>query len=218
MVRLTQHTIKTPCLVGPIHCYTGVFDGDLVLFDTGPPTTEARKYLQKHINLKSLKHVIVTHCHIDHYGQASWLEENSDATIYLPYKDCLKITEHDRRMSEMYQLLSSLGFDQDYLDGLRRIFDSWSLHPPFPKNFKVAEANLPERLGITVLPCPGHSQSDLVYVGEDWAVTDINATLLFYISKLLQRVGQLWIKRFFTILPARGRSAFTKTGDDDVFA
>jgi hydroxyacylglutathione hydrolase len=245
MVRLTQHTIKTPYLVGPIHCYTGVFDGDLVLFDTGPPTTEARKYLQTHINLKSLKHVIVTHCHIDHYGQASWLEENSDATIYLPYRDCLKITEHDRRMSEMYRLLSGLGFDQEYLDGLRRIFDSGSLVPPFPKYFKVTEENLPKHLGITVLPCPGHSQSDLVFVGEDWAVTgdtllkgvfqsplldvdlevggrfknyeaycstivklsglkdtmvlpahrqpisNIDATLLFYISKLLQRAGQL---------------------------
>lgn len=245
MVRMTQHTIKTPYLVGPIHCYTTILDGDLVLFDTGPPTTEARKYLQKNINLKLLKHVIVTHCHIDHYGQASWLEENSDATIYLPYIDSLKITEHDRRMSEMFRLLSGLGFDQEYLDGLWRIFDSGSLVPPFPKNFKVAETDLPEGLGITVLPCPGHSQSDLVYVGEDWAVTgdtllkgvfqsplldvdleaggrfknyeaycstivklaglkdksvlsahrqtvtDINATLLFYISKLLQRVRQL---------------------------
>lgn len=35
----------------------------------------------------------------------------------------------------------------------------------------MAENDLPERLGIEVLACPGHSQSDLVYVGEDWAVT-----------------------------------------------
>ena len=42
---------------------------------------------------------------------------------------------------------------------------------PFPSSFLVAENDLPERLGIEVLACPGHSQSDLVYVGEDWAVT-----------------------------------------------
>ncbi|NOY14159.1 MAG: MBL fold metallo-hydrolase, partial [Deltaproteobacteria bacterium] len=28
-----------------------------------------------------------------------------------------------------------------------------------------------EQLGLSFLSCPGHSQSDLVYLGEDWAVT-----------------------------------------------
>ncbi len=242
---LTRHTIKTPYLVGPIHCYTGIFDGDLVLFDTGPPTPEARNYLREHINLNDLKHVLVTHCHVDHFGQAGWLEENSDATIYLPYRDSLKITRHDRRLKGLYGLLSELGFDDEYMDELRRIFDSDALLPPLPEHFKVAENELPKHLGITVIPCPGHSQSDLVYVGEDFAVTgdtllkgifqspildvdlevggrfknyeaycstivklaglkgksvlpahrqpitDIDATLIFYVSKMLQRVEQL---------------------------
>ena len=54
---------------------------------------------------------------------------------------------------------------------LRQIFDSGVLFPPFPKKYLVAENDLPERLGIEVLSCPGHSQSDLVYVGDNWAVT-----------------------------------------------
>jgi len=245
MVGLTQHTIATPYMVGPVHCYTGILDSDLVLFDAGPATPEGQKYFQDNIDLKSLKHVIVTHCHIDHYGQACWLEQNSDATIYFPYRDCLKITEHERRLSEMYKLLYELGFDEKYILGLRQIFDNGSLIPPLPKHFKVVEKDLPERLGIDVLSCPGHSQSDLVYVSEDWAVTgdtllkgifqsplldvdlevggrfknyevycstiiklaglkdktvlpahrkevtDINAVLLFYISKMLRRVEPL---------------------------
>jgi 2,4-dienoyl-CoA reductase (NADPH2) len=245
MAGLTQHTINTPYMVGPVHCYSGVLAGELVLFDTGPPSPEAERYLREHVDLANLRHVIVTHCHIDHYGQAHWLEQNSDATIYLPYRDGLKITRHDRRMDEMYQLLFHLGFDHEYLAGLRQIFDSGALFPPFPKKFKVAEKDLPERLGIEVINCPGHSQSDLVYAGEDWAVTgdtllrgifqsplldvdlesgdrfnnyaaycssvvklaglrnctvlpghrqtiaEIDATLLFYIEKLLGRVEQL---------------------------
>jgi hydroxyacylglutathione hydrolase len=171
MTKLTQHTIPTPYPVGPVHCYSGMLADELVLFDTGPPTSEARQYLQDYIDLDNLKHIIVTHCHIDHYGQAHWLEENTDAELYLPYRDCLKITGHDKRMEEMYHLLSVLGFKEAYLAGLRQIFDSGMLFPPFPRQFLVAEKDFPEHLGIEVLACPGHSQSDLVYVGDDWAVT-----------------------------------------------
>ncbi len=245
MPQLTQHTINTPYMVGPVHCYSGVLAGELVLFDTGPPTPAAETYLQEHIDLVNLRHVIISHCHIDHYGLASWLEQNSDAVIYLPHRDCLKLANHAKRIEGMYDLLASLNFDQKSLDELRRIFESGLLFPPFPKKYQVAENDIPKRLGIGVLNCPGHSQSDLVYVGEDWAVTGdtllrgifqsplldvdllsgerfnnygvycttlvklaglrnhhilpghrqsiagIDATLLFYISKLLLRVEQL---------------------------
>jgi len=245
MAGLTQHTINTPYMVGPVHCYSGMLAGELVLFDTGPPTPEAERYLRDHIDLKKLRHVIITHGHIDHYGLAFWLEQNSDATVYLPYRDCLKIANHEKRIEGMYRLLASLHFHQQALDELRRIFESGLLFPPFPQKFLVAEKDLPQRLAITTLNCPGHSQSDLVYFGEDWAVTGdtllrgifqsplldvdlesgerfnnyqvycrtlvklaglinrrilpghrqtiagIDTTLLFYISKLLQRVAQL---------------------------
>ncbi|MGB3209334.1 MAG: MBL fold metallo-hydrolase [Desulforhopalus sp.] len=168
---LTQHTINTPYMIGPVHCYTGKLGEELVLFDTGPPTPEARQYLETHIDLARLKHIFITHCHIDHYGQTHWLEQHCDAAIYLPYRDGLKILQHDRRMEEMYYLLSDLGFNKAYLDSLQKIFDSGTLFPPFPEHFLAAENDMPNRLGVEVLACPGHSQTDLVYVGEDWAVT-----------------------------------------------
>ncbi|MBU1564197.1 MAG: MBL fold metallo-hydrolase [Proteobacteria bacterium] len=171
MSGLTQHTINTPYMVGPMHCYSGVLAGEPVLFDTGPPTPEAERYLLDHVDVANLRHVIITHCHIDHYGLASWLEQNSDAVIYLPYRDCLKIANHEKRIEGMHDLLASLGFSQESLDELRQIFNSGLLFPPFPKKYLVAEKDIPDRLGISVLNCPGHSQSDLVYVGEDWAVT-----------------------------------------------
>ena len=185
MAGLIQHTIDTPYMVGPVHCYSGTVAGEPVLFDTGPPTPGAERYLRENIDLASLRHVIVTHCHIDHYGLAHWLEKNSNATIYLPYRDCLKISRHDRRMKEMYDLLFSLGFSREYLADLQRIFDSGVLFPPYPKNFKVAETDLPARLGITVVNCPGHSQSDLVYTAEDWAVTGDTLLRGIYQSPLL---------------------------------
>jgi 2,4-dienoyl-CoA reductase (NADPH2) len=242
---ILQHTIATPYMVGPVHCYTVEAKGELVLFDTGPPTDHARKYLREHVDLKSLRHVIITHCHIDHYGLASWLEEETEATIYLPYRDALKITQYDTRLDEMYQFLLGVGFDEDYLVELRGIFEGGLIFPPPPKRFRIIEDDLPRHLGIDFLSCPGHSQSDMVLTSGDWAVSgdvllrgifqsplldidlqtgerfrnydvycdtlvklatlrqkrimpghrerieSVDATILFYITKMLERVVQL---------------------------
>lgn len=245
MNTVTQHTINTPYMVGPVHCYTAELGGDLVLFDTGPPTEEGRRYLRENVDLERLRHVIVTHCHIDHYGLSFWLSEQSDAAFYYPYRDCLKVVHKDRRMQGMSTLLAERGFDQAYLDDLRELLQRNVLFPPFPKDYLVAEEAIPAHLGISVMNCPGHSQSDLVYVGDDWAVTgdillrgifqsplldvdletggrfknyeaycatllniadlrdkkilpghrhmveSVDATILFYVTKMLQRVEQM---------------------------
>ena len=41
----------------------------------------------------------------------------------------------------------------------------------FPDRCRTAEEGLPPQFGIEVLGCPGHSQSDLVYTGNGWAIT-----------------------------------------------
>ncbi|MFT5697982.1 MAG: hydroxyacylglutathione hydrolase [Desulforhopalus sp.] len=171
MVDFTQHTIKTPYMVGPVHCYTATIAGELTLFDTGPPTEEGSSYLEEHIDLDNLRHVIVSHCHIDHYGQALWLEKRCNATIYLPYRDGLKTKLHGKRLIGMYRILEDLGFSTEYLEELGKIFDKGAILPPFPEHYLVAEQDIPPHLGIDVLACPGHSQSDLVYLVEDFVIS-----------------------------------------------
>ncbi|MCK4503251.1 MAG: MBL fold metallo-hydrolase [Desulfuromonadales bacterium] len=166
-----QHTLDTAYMVGPVHCYSTEIAGELVLFDTGPPTEEAKQYLQKNLDLERLKHVIITHCHIDHYGLANWLEQATEATIYLPFRDHLKIVRHTERLERMYGLLVQIGFESAFLERLRVNMEDGTVFPPLPENFQIIEEGLPEQLGLTALPCPGHSQSDLVLIGEDWAVT-----------------------------------------------
>ena len=170
-MHITQHTINTPYMVGPVHCYTAELGGDLVLFDTGPPTADGQRYLKEHVDFGRLRHVIVTHCHIDHWGLACWLSEQTGAAIYLPYRDCLKVTRHDERMESMYGLLADKGFGPDYIEALRQSMDRNQLFPPLPKEYLIAERDIPDHLGIEVLGCPGHSQSDLVYACDEWAVT-----------------------------------------------
>ncbi len=166
-----QHTVDTPYMVGPVHCYTIDHGDEIVLIDTGPPTDAGRSFLKKNIDLQRLKHVLVTHCHIDHYGQSAWLEQNSDAQLYFPRLDILKNERLEERLDSMFVLISDLGFDSDYLDVLRERFCNTVLSPHFPDNCLVAEFDIPARLGIEVIDCPGHSQSDLVYSGNGWAVT-----------------------------------------------
>lgn len=166
-----QHTIDTSYVVGPVHCYSAEISGELVLFDTGPPTPEAQEYLRNHLDLKALKHVIVTHCHIDHYGLAHWLEKETDATIYLPFRDHLKIVRHQERLELMYDLLLQIGFTADFLERFRDTMNDGTVFPPLPTRFQIIEESLPDHLNLAFLACPGHSQSDLVLTGDSWAVT-----------------------------------------------
>ena len=167
----TQHTLDTPYPVGPVHCYSAEISGELVLFDTGPPTQEAKQYLQKNLDLERLKYVIVTHCHIDHYGLVNWLEHETDAIIYLPFRDYLKIVRHNERLELLYDLLLQIGFGADFLSQFRDNMNDGMFFPPLPENFQIIEEGLPEHLDLTSLSCPGHSQSDMVLIGADWAVT-----------------------------------------------
>lgn len=167
-----QHTIDTPYFVGPVHCYSTEIHGELVLLDTGPPTRAACRYLQEKLNLSRLRHVIVTHCHLDHFGLARWLEKETGATVYIPFRDALRFQNQPRRQELLHDLLHQIGFDEDFVtrfldrEGVREIT------PNEPENYRIIEeSDLPERLGITPLSCPGHSQSDLVLQGPDWAVT-----------------------------------------------
>ena len=84
---MRQHTVHTPYMVGDAHFYSTEIDGELVLFDTGPPTPEALDFLCREIDLTRLRYVFITHCHVDHYGLAAHIAANSGAEILIPRKD-----------------------------------------------------------------------------------------------------------------------------------
>ncbi|WP_163338568.1 MBL fold metallo-hydrolase [Desulfopila sp. IMCC35008] len=170
-VQPVQHTIQTPYPVGPVHSYSLLRDDGIILFDSGPDTEQARKYYQRNLDLKRLRHILITHCHIDHYGLAHWLEKESGATVYLPYRDTLKIRQNSQRLEGMYRYLRSVGFGESFVQELHGTMSSGSIFPRLPDNYFVAEEKVTEELGIKIMSCPGHSQSDLVYLIGEYAVT-----------------------------------------------
>lgn len=169
---MRQHTVHTPYMVGEVHFYSTEIDGELVLFDTGPATPEALVFLREQIDLSLLRYAFITHCHIDHYGLAAVLAEQTRAEILLPRKDAIKIARHGERLSHIERLLGEYGFDSAATQGFRRIVEDVQVFPPFPERYTIVEeSDIPAKLGISWLACPGHSQSDLVYRVGDWSVT-----------------------------------------------
>jgi 2,4-dienoyl-CoA reductase (NADPH2) len=167
-----QHTVQTPYVVGEVHLYSTGCDGGLVLFDTGPPTPEGEACLLGEIDLSRLKYVCITHCHVDHYGLANFILQHSDAEIFIPRSDAIKFQRHSERMARMGEILDGYGYGGDFADQLRDSFERNKVFPAMPERFHIVEeSDELARLGISYLPCPGHSQSDLVYLLGNSAVT-----------------------------------------------
>jgi 2,4-dienoyl-CoA reductase (NADPH2) len=160
-------------MIGETHLYTTEIGGELVLFDTGPFTPEAVDFLHRNVDLKRLRHLIITHCHVDHYGLADYIGANFGAEIYLPRKDALKFRHHEQRLAGIEVILAEYGFDPRFARSVRESAARNKLFPPFPRRFRVVEDAIQElsRLGVGCVSCPGHSQSDLVYLCEGKAIT-----------------------------------------------
>ena len=167
-----QHTLNTPYLVGPVHCYSAELAGELVLFDCGPPSVEAMAQLQRDIPLERLKHIVISHCHADHYGLAAQLQQQTGAKLYLPYRDHLMLSRAQEHIAGVLELLREAGFPDQFMTAFsEHISIPDRIYPIPPSDYLITEQDLPARLGISAMSCPGHSQSDLVLCGADWAVT-----------------------------------------------
>ncbi len=166
-----QHTLKTPYMVPEVHCYSTVINDELILFDCGPPTAETSICLQNQLPLERLRHVIMTHCHVEHYGQARWLQQETDATLYLPWCDHLRLQNHEANLEHIFVMLAENGFETEFIRRLElEMRTPNEIYAPVPENYRIVENDLPAHLGLSWISCPGHSPSDLVLIHDNWAI------------------------------------------------
>ncbi|MBI5483470.1 MAG: MBL fold metallo-hydrolase [Deltaproteobacteria bacterium] len=169
---MQQHTVQTPYVVGEVHFYSAELESGIVLFDTGPPTPEGIAHLQSSVDLARLKYLFITHCHVDHYGLANFILQNSTAEIFIPRRDAIKFQRHAERMVRMSEILNGYGFGEDFTTHFRESVERHKIFPAQPERFQIVEEYTGlDELGISYIPCPGHSQSDLVYLVGEYAVT-----------------------------------------------
>lgn len=170
---ITRHTVATPYPVGPVHIYTCELAGNLVLFDTGPPTDTGKKYLRENVDLARLKYVFITHSHPDHCGLMEFIESESDALILLSKYDAFKYENAERRIDVMTGIFERLGFPSEGVQREREKIEWFQKSLPVAKNYALVEesAELMEAMGLSYVRCPGHSQSDIVYLVDCCAIT-----------------------------------------------
>jgi hydroxyacylglutathione hydrolase len=169
---MRQHTIHTPYLIGEVHCYSTEINGELVLFDSGPPTSEAFAALKSQLDISRLKYLFLTHCHIDHYGLAAMIAENSDARIFIPRADARMVRRHAEGLDRLITLLADVGCTESITRFIREKMEREHRAAHIPDSFEIIEeSDVPAKLGIDWLGCPGHSQSDFVYLCGEHAIT-----------------------------------------------
>lgn len=111
---------------GPANAYAiEDADGRLTLFDTGIGTAEGLSALrgeaaERGLDLRRLSRIVVSHGHLDHFGNAQLLSEESGARVFVHPADLEKICADGRfaallRRHRSY-FLSGLGVPVDVLD------------------------------------------------------------------------------------------------------
>ena len=171
--KLTKHKIPTPYLVGPVDIFEVEVAGKHLLFDTGPQTEIAQAYLDQHIDLKNLDYLFITHCHPDHYGLARYIEQNSSAQVLLCERDALLFERFEERCDFMVEEIHHMGFSKELILYFEGLIPQFQGDIPFVQSYETLEdsAQLLDDLGIAWMDCPGHSQTDIVYILGNRAIT-----------------------------------------------
>ena len=171
-VQMKQITIETPYHVGQVHIYLAEINGELVLFDTGPPLEDAKKFLRANIDFERLRYVFTTHGHIDHYGLSGFLEQEAGAQIIMSRNAIRQLTTGRQYRQQLFDVFIGLDFPAEKCTSLIEKFDEVSKWAPPPERCLAAEdaGDLMDDLGIKFVSCPWHSQGDLVYLYDDYAV------------------------------------------------
>lgn len=167
------HKIDTPYVVGPVDIFELWGAGQHILVDTGPQTELARNYLLENIDLASLDYLLITHCHPDHYGLAHFIGENSNAKILMAAIDAKLEEFFEARMAFLKAAFAQMGFPKPLLMLFDRIIPKFQGDIPFPDHYELIEDHVQEleTLGISFIYGPGHSQSDVIYLFDDRAIT-----------------------------------------------
>lgn len=133
LVALGIHRLEIPVPFieagGPANAYlVEDADGRFTLFDTGIGTAEGIAALrgqasERGLDLRRLSRIVVSHGHLDHFGNAQQLSEESGARVFIHPHDQAKVTRDGRFAALLRQhrdyFLRALGVPADTLDELQ---------------------------------------------------------------------------------------------------
>jgi glyoxylase-like metal-dependent hydrolase (beta-lactamase superfamily II) len=181
---------------GPVNVYAlAEKDGGWTLFDSGVATAEGRRAVREGLHacgveLKKVRRIVVSHGHVDHYGNAQELAEESGASVFVHPDDEQKICGEGRWAEMLRKHLTfyrRLGVPEDVLDQMMALGGSsadYARSVERPRVKHLGEGETLELLHFTVevLHMPGHTPGLL-------CLWDPTHRILFADDHILARVS-----------------------------
>jgi glyoxylase-like metal-dependent hydrolase (beta-lactamase superfamily II) len=135
------------------------------LVDTGIKTEESFEALNKGLeqigtSVTSIERILITHCHIDHYGQAKKLSTLSGASIYIHPKEYGRIRSFIHTFGFLKLILLRNGTPEALVNEIIHYFESgqkWG--DPLEEAFFLNDGDTIQFQSMTwkTIHCPGHS-------------------------------------------------------------
>lgn len=166
--------VPTQLPVGTVNVY--LLEGEEnVLIDTGPHHPESREHLERGLRRAGVSPadidvIIITHGHVDHYGQAGDLARDTGAEVWVPKLEKDSISRFDEAYEsrkEFYreQFLrtgvpeETLRLVADYFDYVRSLATSSPVHRTFKDGDRLSVAGWE----LEVIHTPGHSSGSTCF-------------------------------------------------------
>src|SRR5580704_5834942 len=118
-MRIQRIIVPTPFKVGPVNVYL-IEEDPLTIIDTGPHTDEAIRALKDGLSdlghsMASIKRIILSHAHADHFGMARLIAEESGARVYIHSWDAPGVVVNEDT-APFKRLLAGVGVPAEMLD------------------------------------------------------------------------------------------------------
>ncbi|WP_254525633.1 MBL fold metallo-hydrolase [Natrinema caseinilyticum] len=183
MDTLERVPIPTPFSVGRVNCY--LFTGaGLTVVDPGPATEEASEELRTALaridsRIADVDRVLITHPHMDHFGLAGRIVEESGAQVFAHEDAATQLSDpigyFEREQQFFEPFLLSMGMPADTVDTVLELPEPYTNYQdPVAVTDEVAEGDVVD-IGVDLecISTPGHAPGSMCYyaAAEDAMLT-----------------------------------------------
>ena len=128
------------------------------------------------ISFKQIKHIYITHCHPDHMGAARWLQECSDAPVYMLRKEIDRarnfIFLEQANFKKLYRqtIMETISANQFPEDKLEELIHDWyaEVRPLYLEPAEILPIDTGDTIDLggnnfSILSAPGHTDGQAMF-------------------------------------------------------